>query len=82
MLKEVAGDYMIIPLANGNMNATKIFNINESGAFIYKKLCENISVDEIAKLMMKEYKGLDLNTALNDINEFIDLLKEKGIYND
>ena len=82
ILKEVGKDYMIIPVSSGNMEVTKVFNINETGAFIYKMLKDNKDVNEIAISLTKEYEGLDLNEALSDIDEFVLKLKEKGIYYD
>ena len=79
LLKEIAGDYVIIPISNQNLDTTKIFNINETGAFIFKALKDNKTPLEIKDLMKKEYEATD-RELLNDINEFINLLKKKGIY--
>ena len=81
ILKEIAGEYVIIPISNKNLDTTKLFNVNETGAFIFKKLKENKTVEEIKDLMKKEYDAED-EELINDINYFIDLLKKKGIYNE
>ncbi len=82
LLKQVGKDYMIIPISNGNMEVTKVFNINETAAFIYKMLKDDKDIFDIANALCNEYEGLDSKDALNDISEFIDKLKEKGIYYD
>jgi len=81
MLKKVAGEYMIIPTGNNNVNFSKIFNINETGAFIFEKLKDGKNKEEILELMSKEYNA-SKDILKNDIEEFIDELKKRGIYND
>ena len=81
IFKAVAGEYMIIPLSGGTVDMTKSFNINETGAFIYKGLDQGKTAEEIAEDMAKEYDA-PKDELLKDINEFIEILKKKGIYND
>jgi len=81
IFKAVAGEYMIIPLSGGTVDMTKSFNINETGAFIYKGLDQGKTAEEIADDMAKEYDA-PKDELLKDINEFIAILKKKGIYND
>ncbi|MCR5112422.1 MAG: PqqD family protein [Acholeplasmatales bacterium] len=81
IFKAVAGEYMIIPLSGGTVDMTKSFNINETGAFIYKGLDQGKTAEEIAEDMAKEYDA-PKDELLKDINEFIAILKKKGIYND
>ena len=81
MLKNIGNEYMIIPTSNNNVNFSKIFNINETGAFIFNLLKENKTINEILDLMSKEYNA-PKDVLLNDINEFVNELKKRGIYND
>lgn len=81
ILKHVGDEYMIIPLTGTGINMTKTFNINETGAFIYRGLEDGKNTEEIAKDMIKDY-SIDLETALNDVKEFINILIKKGIYNE
>ena len=81
MLKNVGNEYMIIPTSNTNVNFSKIFNINETAAFIFKNLQEERSKEEILELMSVEYDApKDVLSA--DIDEFIKELKKRGIYHD
>ncbi|MCR5350278.1 MAG: PqqD family protein [Acholeplasmatales bacterium] len=82
ILKEIQGDYMILPISDESVEATVIFNTNETGAYIFKKLKEGLSIDELIDEMIKEYEGLTYDVCRADVNEFIDILKKKGIYND
>lgn len=79
IFKEVAKEYMMVPLLNGNVNMSKIINLNETGAFIIKKLKEKDSIDYVVDEMTKEY-DVSKEDALNDIKEFVELLKKRGFY--
>jgi hypothetical protein len=79
IFKEVAKEYMMVPLLNGNVNMSKVINLNETGAFIIKKLKEKDSIDYVVDEMTKEY-DVSKEDALNDIKEFVELLKKRGFY--
>lgn len=81
MLKNVGNEYMIIPTSNTNVNFSKIFNINETSAFIFKNLQEERSKEEILELMSVEYDA-PKEVLSADIDEFIKELKKRGIYHD
>ena len=81
MLKKVGNEYMIIPTSNKNVNISKIFNNNETEAFIFNNLKDNKSIDEILSLLKKEYNA-PIDVLKNDLDEFILELKKRGIYND
>ena len=81
MLKKVGNEYMIIPTSNKNVNISKIFNTNETGAFIFNNLEDNKSLDEILDLLKKEYNA-PKDVLEKDLYEFVEELKKRGIYND
>ncbi len=81
MLKNIGDEYMIIPTSNNNVNFSKIFNINETGAFIFNNLKEGKTQSEVLELMTKEYNA-PKDVLEKDLIEFINELKKRGIYND
>ena len=81
ILKKVCDEAMIIPLVDGGMDMSKVFNINEIGVIIYEGLENNKTIEQIKNDIISEY-DIDEETVLNDINDFIAELKQKGIYND
>lgn len=81
ILKKVCDEAMIIPLVDGGMDMSKVFNINEIGVIIYEGLENNKTIEQIKDDIISEY-DIDEETVLNDINDFIAELKQKGIYND
>ena len=80
MLKQVGNEYMIIPVSNNNVNFSKIFNTNEVGAFIFNNLKDH-SKEEVLELLKNEYNA-PIDVLSNDLDEFINELKIRGIYSD
>lgn len=80
IFKEVGGEFMIIPLEGDNVNYSKVYNLNEVGAFIYTKIKEKDDINYVLDELLKEYEGIDIEDAKNDINEFLAGLKIRGIY--
>ncbi len=55
-----------------------LVHMNETGIFVFKKLQQGYSPEQIAKMISEEY-DVDEKRALKDIEEFIISMKEKGI---
>lgn len=79
IFKEIGEEGMLIPIVGGNANASKIFNLNETGTFIIKKLMDDVEIEDIIKAMLDEYQ-VDRKTLEEDLNEFIKELKKRGFY--
>lgn len=79
IFKEIGEEGMLIPIVGGNANASKIFNLNETGTFIIKKLLDDVEIDGIIDSMLDEY-DVDRKTLESDVNEFIKELKKRGFY--
>ena len=81
LVKKVGNEYMIIPTNNNKVLMNKIFNINEVGADIYKSLENGLSIAETIDELLKEY-DIDKETLTNDVLEFVEELRKRGIYSD
>lgn len=79
IFKEIGEEGMLIPIVGGNVNASKIFNLNETGTYIIKKLLDDYEIEDIIKAMLDEY-DVDRKTLESDVNEFIKELKKRGFY--
>lgn len=77
--KEINNEYMLIPLEGDNVSLSKVFNLNEVGAFIYKALKEKDDIEYVVSALMKEY-NVAYDIAKKDVIAFIDELKRRGIY--
>lgn len=79
IFKKIGEEGMLIPIVGGNVNASKIFNLNETGTYIIKKLMDDVEIEDIIKAMLDEYQ-VDRKTLESDLNEFIKELKKRGFY--
>ena len=78
LLREVAGNYVVIATGEDALEFNSIVTINEIGAFIWNKITEGKDADAIADAITGEY-SVDRDTALKDTNDFINQLKEAKI---
>ncbi|WP_426350930.1 PqqD family protein [Alloiococcus sp. CFN-8] len=78
IMREIAGDRVIVPTGSAVMNFNGLIMVNEVGAFLWEKLQEETNLELLTKNVLEEYE-VDENTARNDIEEFISKLQEGGI---
>ncbi|MBD5391105.1 PqqD family protein [bacterium] len=81
ILKHVGKEYMIIPLIDGGVDFSKVYNVSSTGAYIYEQLGNNKTMEQIAEAMVKEYE-VSYDVVYADILEFVKELKKRGMYND
>ena len=75
ILREVAGNYIVVAVGKEAVDFNGLITTNETGAFLWKKLSDNISEEELIAAMLEEYE-VDAETAAADISSFILKLKE------
>lgn len=78
ILREIAGEYILVPVGKTALSFNGLITINEVGELIWSMLQEEKSVTEIVNTILDEYE-IDEDTALADVNEFIGLLKQNNI---
>ena len=80
VVRTVAGDTMLIPIGKNVLKYNGIFTLSESGAMIYRLLCEDKNKEEIIDALVKNF-GEEEATIKSDYNEFIQQLKDAEIIN-
>lgn len=75
VLRQVAGNYIIIGIGDDAVDFNGMITINETGAFLWNLLTIGASYNELLDKMLSEY-DVDRDTAENDIRNFIDKLNE------
>lgn len=78
VLREIAGDYIIVPIGENVKNFNGLIVINETGKFIWENLNKGIEEEKLISLLLEEY-NVDEETATQDIREFISVLKNNNI---
>ena len=78
ILREIAGDYVIVPTGKTALEFNGLITVNELGAFIWKKMQQDISEDNLVSAILDEYEVQE-ETARNDVKEFLGKLVEYNI---
>ena len=78
VLREIVGEYMLIPTGKLSMTVHGAITISESAAYLWGYMDKGKTVEELCNLLMKEY-DVDKETALIDVKEMIDSMVEMDI---
>lgn len=78
VLREIAGDYIIIPTGKTVLEFNGLLTVNEVGASIWNMLQNEVTFEDIVKGILDEYE-VEESVAREDIQEFLDTLIEGGI---
>ncbi len=78
MLREVAGQWLVVPLGERVVEFSGIMTLSESGAVLWRKMEQDVSSEEMIATILAEY-NVDEETAKTDVLEFIDKLREKSL---
>ena len=78
MLREIVGETILIPVGESNNHFNGIITINELGKFIWENLESSENEEVLLEKILDEYE-VDEKTAKNDLDEFLDKLKQAEI---
>lgn len=78
VLREIAGDYIIIPTGKTVLDFNGLITVNEVGASLWNMLQEEVSLDDLVRGILNEY-DVEEETAREDIQEFLTSLETGGI---
>ena len=78
VLKELAGSFMVVPLGSQVMNFSSIIKLSESGAFLWRLLDDEKTIEELTEAMVSEYE-VDEAKARADIEKFIKKLEDADL---
>lgn len=77
VLRQVAGTWVVLPLATETVDFSDMLKMNESGAFIWKELETGADREGLVKALTGEYSVTEQQAA-TDVNEFLDKLMQIG----
>ena len=77
-LKEVADSFVIVPTGANIVDFSAMITINETGAFLWECLKDDVTTEELCNKLCAEY-DVDKETVLADIEEFVGTLKSKKV---
>ena len=80
-LKQIAGNWVVLPLADPTLDFTGMLTLNESGRMLWLRLIDSSTRDELAKALVGEYE-VDYDEALADVDAFLETLTCAGCLED
>ena len=78
ILREIAGEYILIPTGSMALKFTGVFAVSELGVAVWKLLQEGKSEGEIIDSLLEEYE-VDRETLTSDVKEFLQSLRDKEL---
>lgn len=78
VLREIAGDYIIIPTGKTVFDFNGLITLNEVGVSLWKMLQNKVTFDDLLQGVLDEY-DVEPAVAREDIQEFLDQLVNRGI---
>lgn len=78
VLREIAGDYIIIPTGKTVLEFNGLVTVNEVGVSLWKMLQQEVTFEELVAGILEEY-DVEEDVAREDIREFLDKIIESGI---
>ena len=75
ILREVAGEYVVIP-SGEDLDLNLMITLNETGSFLWQKLTDGATEEELVKALLAEY-DVDEARAANAVASFIAKLRDQ-----
>lgn len=78
VLREISGDYILIPIGKTALTMNGMITMDEVGVTIWKGIQSEKTAEEILKGILEEFE-VEEETARTDMEEFIAKLKEADL---
>lgn len=78
IMREIAGDYIVVPTGKAAVEFNGLITVNEVGKFLWDELLNEVDEEKLINRVLEEYE-VDEDTAALDVKEFIGQLQAAGI---
>lgn len=79
IVRNVAGNYVVVPVGEATLDFNGMMSLNETGAFLFEKMTQEISKEELVQALREQYE-VDENIATNDVDAFIAKIEGEGLF--
>lgn len=76
--RNIAGSNIVVPVGKQSMKFNGMITLNDSGSFFWDCFCRDITIDDAVKMVTDEYE-IDAETAKQDINNFVEMLRKNNL---
>lgn len=74
-VREIAEDFVLVPLGAVALKLSGMITTNAVGAFLWEQLVSETTEEAMVKRLIEEFQ-VDAVTATNDVKEFVSQLQE------
>ncbi len=78
VMRNIAGDNILIKMQNRDLGNTSVFVFNDSGAFLWENLAEEKSRAQLVTLLADKY-GIDQRQAETEVDIFLEKCVTEGL---
>ena len=78
LLRELAGQWVVVPIGSNMVEFANILILSESGALLWKKISTGAEEEELVREILDTY-DIDEETARDDVKEFIATVEKHGL---
>ena len=79
ILRNVAGNNVVVPIGQATIDFNGMISLNDTGAFIFEQMLNEITRDELVQAVINEY-GIDGELAQKDVDAFIEKIKGEDLF--
>jgi len=78
IVRSIAGETIVVPTGEEAIRFNGIMTLNKTGKVLFEALQKETKPEELVELLTDRFE-IDKLTATNDVFEFVNRLKEKGL---
>ncbi|MDD4688662.1 MAG: PqqD family protein [Eubacteriales bacterium] len=78
MLKNIADNYVVVSVGEGNVNFNSMITTNETGSFLWEILKDGATKQQLVDALLAEY-DVEEEIVAADVERFVQKLEEKNI---
>lgn len=83
ILREVAGQYVIVPTGKRVQEVTRIVYISSSAAYLWDYMKDHeFEKEDLVKRILEHYSGVTEEQATSDVERFLKILSDNSILDD
>jgi hypothetical protein len=78
VLQNVGGEWLLVPIGIKVINMNGLISLNDSAAYIWNLLVEDLTADEVVNIVAENY-DMDIARVRGDLVFFLNEIKHMGI---
>ena len=79
ILRQVAGNHVVVPIGQATLDFNGMMSLNGTGAFLFEKMIEGTTREELIQSLMAEYQ-IDETLAATDVDRFIEKIEGEDLF--